>query len=102
MTRDKLLFFLYSFALVSLFLFSYTQVDLNLTLSRSPFILNIQKFLQYIGFFQRPLATILFGSISILLFVLYIIFLRGAKKNHITKKEATFLIILTVVILTFS
>lgn len=102
MTRDKLLFFLYLFALVSLFLFSYTQVDLNLTLSKLPEILNIQRFLQYIGFFQRPLATVLFILISILFFVLYIVFLRSAKKNHITKKEAYFLVISTALILTFS
>ena len=102
MTRDKLLFFLYLFALVSLFLFSYTQVDLNLTLSKLPEILNIQRFLQYIGFFQRPLATALFALISILFFVLYIVFLRSAKKNHITKKETYFLVISTALILTFS
>lgn len=102
MTRDKLLFFLYFFALVSLFLFSYTQVDLNLTLSKIPAILNAQRFLQYIGFFQRPLATLLFSLISVLLFVLYFIFLRAGVKDHIKIKEVSFLIILTAIILTLS
>lgn len=102
MTRDKLLFFLYFFALISLFFFSYTQVDLNLTLSRFPAILNAQRALQYVGFFQRPLATLLFSLISVLLFVLYFIFLRAGVKDHIKKKEISFLVILTALILTFS
>src|SRR5258708_1730548 len=100
--RDKLLFFLWFFGIVCLFLYSYTQVDLNLTLSQNPAILSFQRYFQQIGFFQRPLSTLLFVSITTLLFVLYIIFLRAAKKRHITKKQIWMLVLFAAIFLNFS
>ena len=42
---------------ICLFLYSYTQVDLNLTLSRASTVQTIQKAFQYIGFYNRPVST---------------------------------------------
>lgn len=59
-----------------LFLYSYTQVDLSLTLSQLSIYQTIEKSFQYIGWFNRPLSTALFVGIVIVLFVLYIWALR--------------------------
>lgn len=100
--KDKLLLVLYFFGLISLFLYSYTQVDLGLTLSRNPTINFLQKQFQFVGFFERPLSTYLFVTILILFSVLYIIFLRSAKKGHLTGKQFLLLIVSSAVILNFA
>lgn len=71
MKRVRFLVSLFYLACIALFLFSYTQVDLNLTLSRTGVVQHIQKSFQYIGYYQRPLATAIYGSILSLFFVLY-------------------------------
>lgn len=100
--RDKILLVLYFFGLISLFLYSYTQVDLGLTLSRNPTINFLQKQFQFVGFFERPLSTYLYVSILILFSVLYIIFLRSAKKGHVTRKQFLLLIGSSALVLNFA
>jgi len=87
---------LYGLAAFLLFLFSYTQVDLSLTLSEASLFQTVQKAFQYIGFYQRPLATLLFIFLVLTFFVLYFMALR-AKNLPIWK-----IIIPMVVILLFS
>lgn len=60
-------------------LFSYTQIDLNLTLSRASWFSVVQRFFQQVGFFNRPLATGIYVSIVCVYFVLYGIFLKNPK-----------------------
>lgn len=100
--KFSLLFALDCLILLSLFLYSFTQVDLNLTLSRSSFFQSVQKFFIYIGYFQRPLSTLLFLIIVFLLFLFYFLVLYFTKKNRLTKRQVWWLIILTTGILLFS
>lgn len=62
---------LYAIATIALFFFSYTQVDLSLTLSRASIFQTIQKVFQHIGFFQRPIATYWYVAILAVFFSLY-------------------------------
>lgn len=100
--KDRILSALFIFGLISLFLYSYTQVDLGLTLSRNPAVNFLQKQFQFVGFFERPLSTYLYISILVLFSVLYIIFLRSAKKGHVTRKQFLMLIGSSAVILNFA
>ena len=100
--KDKILFGLFGFAIICLFLYSYTQVDLNLTLSQNGFILSFQRFFQHIGFFERQMSTILYVLIMTLLFILYFIFLRSVKKGHMSGRQIWTLIIFSAIILNFS
>ena len=61
------------FALVWFFvsLYSYTQRDLNLTIFNTPFLQQIQNSLIELGYYQRPMATLLFLILSLLLIGLY-------------------------------
>jgi len=94
----------YSFLLVilGLFFFSFTQVDLSLTLSQVSLWQTIQKSFQQIGYFNRPLSAALFLVIISLMFSYYIYFLYRAYKKRINKKDIWVIVFLTGVILTFS
>ncbi len=98
----KITIFLWFFAIIGLFFYSFTQVDLNLTLIRHPFFNQIIKSFQYIGYFQRPLATYLYLFLLLLLFLLYFSFLALAKKGKLSRREFWIVIIFTSVILLFS
>lgn len=74
---DKKLFIGYIMASAALFLFSYTQVDLSLTLSRLSIYQTIEKSFQYVGFYQRPLATGIFLLLVSVFFVLYLFALKA-------------------------
>jgi hypothetical protein len=87
---------------IGLFLYSFTQVDLDLTLSRWSVWQVIEKYFQHIGYFQRPLSSCLFTGIILLLFFFYLMILKSIKKRKMEKKELWSLIILVTVILVFS
>jgi hypothetical protein len=102
MNKLRLLFSSYILLLVGFFIYSFTQVDLSLTLSKLSVYQTAEKYLQYVGFFQRPLSTAIFIVMVSLLFIFYCVFLYLAKKGQLKLKTLSILTILTVVILVFS
>lgn len=98
----KFLIFSWILALGLLFLYSFTQVDLGLTLNRSSIITDIQKSFQYIGYFNRPLSALLVSIIFISLFALYLWTLFLTHKKKIGLKTIWILVILSAGILLFS
>src|SRR5258708_2686965 len=102
--REKLNFLCLSYfgAVFALFLYSFTQVDLSLTLSKASFLQNIQKSFQYIGFFQRPFSAVIFSIILASLFIFYILFLYFSIKKKISVKYLKFLVTGGFFLLVFS
>jgi hypothetical protein len=92
----------YPIVLFALFLYSFTQIDLGLALTRFPFLYGIQRGFQYIGYFNRPLSTTIYIVLLLLLFVLYGAFLWLAHKEKISRKQAWKLFFVTAGILVFS
>ncbi len=92
------LFVGYILAAVVLFLFSYTQVDLSLTLSRLSIYQTIEKNFQYIGYYKRPIATGMFVSLVAIFFTLYIWALRKKLTFHGLRR----IVVATTLILIFS
>lgn len=88
--------------IAALFLYSFTQIDLGLTLTRISAWQKIQKNFQYIGYFNRPLSTYFYLTIIFLLYFLYFLFVSAARKEEVPKKQIWFLIFLTAIILWFS
>jgi hypothetical protein len=78
---DKRLFIGYLLASIGLFLFSYTQVDLSLTLSRLSIYQTVEKSFQYVGFYQRPLST---GIFLLLVTVFFILYLHALKTKQLS------------------
>lgn len=102
MNKIKLVIISYCIAIIGFFLYSYTQVDLSLTLSRISAWQIIEKSFQYIGYFQRPLSGSIYCAFLVLLFGSYLGLLWGVKNKKISSATIWKLIIFTVVLLTFS
>lgn len=100
--QEKLFYILYSIILFSLFLYSFTQIDLSLTFSRIDFLRNLVKSFQYIGYFNRPLSATLFIILMLLLTAFYLLFLKAAIQKKITKQFFWTLLFTTTMLLTIS
>lgn len=85
-----------------LFLFSYTQVDLSLTISRVSVFQTVQKAFQYIGFYQRPAATLWYIGVLLALFVLYLAGIAAARKRELPGKQVWIIIGVLSFVLLFS
>lgn len=102
MQKFKIITASYLLTTLFLFLYSYTQVDLNLTLSQWSVWQIIQKWFQNIGWFQRPLSTVIYVLIIFLLTIHYFLFLWLAKKNKLSISKFWRILIPASIILLFS
>jgi len=98
----KIIFVSYILIFLLLFLYSFTQIDLGLVLSRYPFFYQIEKSFQYIGYFNRPLSTGIYLFILSALTILYSFALLFAEKEKIDKKFIWKIIWIGIILLTFS
>lgn len=85
--RSKIIFWGWVITVFALFLYSFTQIDLGLTLTRASFWQPIQKSFQYIGYFNRPLSGSLYLLILVLLFLFYFLILAEVSKNRLSTKQ---------------
>ena len=92
----------YIISVIALFLYSYTQVDLNLTLSRASIVQSLQKSFQYIGFYNRPLSTVVYIGIITLFYLLYFQVLSLVKNKSIDRHKIWKIIYILVAVLVFS
>lgn len=90
----------YAVASFLLFFYSYTQVDLNLTLSRVNIFQTIQKAFQHIGYFERPLSTGLYVGILAIFFTLY--FFAISNIQRLSERSFWKIVTTLVIILVFS
>lgn len=90
------------FLLLSWVVFSFTQVDLNLTLVSNPLYLSLQKNLTFLGYFKRPLNTGFYLLIYLFFSVFYVLVSYQVLKNKLDLKTIKNLVLLTGLILTFS
>lgn len=93
---------LYFLSIVFLFLYSFAYVDLNLTLSQNPLVLNFVSTMQNLGYYQRELATRIFFGGLMLFYLMFILFIYLAEKKEISVSLMKKLIIGTGLILLFS
>ncbi len=100
--KFKILLGFYFTVIASLFLYSFTQIDLSLTFSRIEILRNIVKSFQYIGYFNRPLSAAIYTTIIILLFGFYLYFMRLGIKKKLDKKFVWKILFATSAILILS
>src|ERR1700733_208837 len=98
----KIIFLAYILVLFGLFLYSFTQIDLGLVISRYPFFYQIEKSFQYIGYFNRPLSTSLYLLILFCLTILYLFSLSLASKKKLEKRFVWKIFWAAIILLTFS
>lgn len=97
-----IVFFGYILVSLGLFLYSYTQVDLSLTLSQVNIWQTIQKIFQHVGYYERPFSAAFFVLLLVALFCFYIYLLRTIQSGHITKRNFWKLVAAVCFILIFS
>lgn len=100
--KVKLIFLGWLTAVFSLFLYSFTQIDLNLTLSKITIWQRMEKAFVHVGYFQRPLSTTIFLTILFFLFFFYLLILWLTKNDRLKANQLWWLIFATVVILFLS
>lgn len=69
---ERLLFVVNLIIYLFLVIFSYAYVDLNLTLSKIPLAINFVSIMQRLGYFNRPLATLIYFTFIITAFSFFI------------------------------
>lgn len=101
-SMQRAIFGSWIFVSIALLLYSFTQVDLSLTLSQVSIWQGIQKSFQYIGYFNRPLSTVLFLGIIGTMFTLYAWTISLVRKKKVNANLLWKIIISISVILFFS
>lgn len=100
--KEKLLAFFYAIAVICLFFYSFSQVNLGFAFSRSKVLQDILFSFQRVGYFERDISTFIYIFIILLLFFFYFVFLRFSYKQQIKRKYIWGIIIFTALILNFS
>lgn len=102
MLTNTLLLSGYAAAAALLLLFSYTQVDLSLTISQATIFQTVQKAFQYIGFYQRELATYWYVGLLIAFYALYWAACLMAQKGIVSVRNIWQIILCITILLLFS
>lgn len=99
-TNIALVIFLSS--LFILVVYSYSQIDLNLTLSSNAFYQKIQQQLITLGYFQRPFSTAIYLTLLLVLFSLQMFFIRQARLGKLKALTVGKLAVASAAILIFA
>ncbi len=97
--RFKFFIFLWLVACGLLLFYSFSQLDLNLTLSSNSVYQSFQKQLTLLGYFNRPLSTAIYIFIVLLLATSYLLLAAAAKQGKLHLRHFWLLVILTVLVL---
>lgn len=88
----------YLFVLFLLAVYSYSQIDLNLTLASHPVYQTVQRELLYLGYFNRPLSAWIFVGVLAGLYVLYLYILARVSKDRISMRVVCYLVAGSVIL----
>lgn len=98
----RIIFSGYIFCLLALVIYSYTQIDLNLTLSANQIYQQVQRQLIFIGYFQRHLSAWIYSLIQIILFGLYFYLMKLVLNHRLHLLQIIKLILLVSLLAVFS
>lgn len=94
----SLIIFGYCLFLLLFSVYTYSQIDLNLTLSGNPFYQLFQNKLIYLGYYNRPLSALIYILLIIISFIFYFLFIKASEvKNFHFKKIFIPLIIINII-----
>ena len=83
---EKKLFSLNIFVYFSIAIFSYSHVDLNLTISQIPIILKFIGSMQILGYYNRPLSSLIYIILILTAFSIFIYSLYLIRKQKLSLK----------------
>ncbi len=82
-----------------LVIYSYSQIDLNLTLSSNSLYQSFQKQLIFLGYFNRPVSAAIYTGIIFTLFIFYFLIIWTVKKAVFSKNQLFWLLGLSCLVL---
>ena len=82
--------------------FTYSYVDLNLTLSQNPIFLSFAKTMQQLGYYNRPIAALVYLTLVIFTFSFFILNLWLFYRSKVSLKYLKVLLITNSLILIFA
>ena len=85
-----------------LFLYSFTQIDLGLALTRFPALFSVQRAFQTIGYFNRPLSAALYALILVLMTAAYLVILHVGRSGKLQRRLVWRYIFIVTALLTFA
>jgi len=83
-------------------IFSFSQVDLNLTLNDNRLFLNFTTMMQELGYYNRPASSVIFIFLEFLTFSFFILNLYLFYKRMISLKYLLILLFSSVILLIFA
>lgn len=99
---ERNLIFINILLYLSLTIFSYSYVDLNLTISQNPIVLSFVKTMQALGYYNRPAATFTYIFFLIIAFTFFILNLYLFKKSKLSLSYLKLSLISNTLILIFA
>jgi len=100
--KSKIIFASWLVIVISLFFYSFTQIDLGLTLTRVSFWQIIQRKFQSIGYFHRSLSTAFYLLILLALFAFYLWILKLAREKKLSFSQIWQLVLVAAFTLWFA
>jgi hypothetical protein len=90
------------FGIIALLLYSFTQIDLNLTVSSMTLVTRVVDAFRYVGYFARPMSTYLYAAIIVIMTIAYFWLIRVAQSGRMTSRVLFRMVIATALILVVS
>lgn len=87
---------------LSFCIFSYAFVDLNLTISQNPQLLSFVKAMQLLGYYNRPLSSLIYTLLILISFGFFVLNLTLVKKHKISTKYIFLSTMLNTILLIFA
>ncbi|HRN70183.1 MAG TPA: glycosyltransferase family 87 protein [Candidatus Woesebacteria bacterium] len=97
-----IMLFLYGIAAIGLFLYSFFQIDLNLTIINHSLFLEFQKPFIEFGYYNRPDSVRVYIGLLLVFFGLYLVTLRLITLKKITYSHVWLIVILLSAVLFLS
>lgn len=89
----------YGVVIISFIIYSYSHIDLNLTLSSNPLYQSIQQQLVQLGYFNRPLSAALFLLLLTGFFGLYFLVIWLIKREKMGSSDVWKLVGITLILM---
>lgn len=99
---EKKLLLLNIFVYFVITVFSYSYVDLNLTISQKPLILNFVESMQSLGYYNRQISTLIYFIILLASFIFFGLTLYLVRQNLLSIKYVFFSTFINTFLLVFA
>lgn len=93
---------IYPFVLLLYAIYSFALTDPNIIYSNNGIFLEFQQFMWGIGYGNRPLSSLIYLALIILIFSIYFYTIRQIKIKKLSTSSATKILLVSIVILIFS